>query len=110
MRTTVTALAILAVVAAGYFLFARTAVAPVEDGVATSTAKTLTLATSTLSEEGAEYSVDVEYPQFGDETIDAQIRDAVASAAAELKTQAANDAPVSEGFRKYEFIGMYSDV
>jgi len=77
---------------------------------ATFYSRALTLATSTLAEEGTDYSVGVEYPQFGDAAIDAQIRDAVAAAAAELKAQAAKDAPVSQGFRKYEFIGMYSDV
>lgn len=102
---------LLALIAAGYLLFTHRSVS--EGSVATTTpaiAQSFTVATSTLAEEGTDYSVHVDYPQFGNASIDAQIRDAVTEAAAELKAQAATDTPTAQGFPKYEFIGQYSSV
>ncbi|MCE9541802.1 DUF3298 and DUF4163 domain-containing protein [Candidatus Kaiserbacteria bacterium] len=99
---------VLALVA--YFFLTRSAIAPVQETGQAPTPQAVTVSTSTLAEEGTDYSVHAEYPQFGISAIDEQIRSAVAAGADELKKQAATDTPVSHGFRKYEFIGTFSDV
>lgn len=66
---------------------------------------TISVRTETQSEDTADYSIDVSYPQFGIAPLDTAIRAAVANAARDIKNQAATDRPAAEGFRKYELFG-----
>lgn len=66
---------------------------------------TIQVRTEKISEDQPDYSIDVEYPQFGIPSVDAEIMQAVDGAVQEIKVQAAKDKPSSEGFRKYELFG-----
>lgn len=66
---------------------------------------TIQVRTEKISEDHPDYSIDVEYPQFGIASADAEIMQAVNGAIAEIKAQAATDSPSNEGFRKYELFG-----
>jgi hypothetical protein len=59
----------------------------------------------TISESSDEYTINIEYPQFGIPTADVYIEEAMRESADAIIAQAATDTPVAQGFRKYELFG-----
>jgi len=106
-RTTLLGLGVLVVLLAGYFLFFYTSRdSGATGGTATSTPAQVT--TKSVEEDNTEYSIDVQYPEFGIPAFDTEISKTIQVAVEELKKQAATDKPVANGFRKYELYGRVS--
>ncbi|HEY4522580.1 MAG TPA: RsiV family protein [Candidatus Paceibacterota bacterium] len=101
-RYSLLVIAILAVVGAGYLAFWQIPEKSVQDAAQPDTAQAQT---HVLKEDAKEYSIDVEYPQFGIPEFDAVIQKSIDDMVAEIKTQAATDTPVAKGLRKYELYG-----
>lgn len=69
-------------------------------------ADSIRVATSTIAEDTAAYSIDVQLPQFGIATIDAQIRKAYDDAVSELKAQP--QVPHDTELAKNSFYGRFA--
>ena len=64
----------------------------------------------TLQEEATEYSIHIEYPEFGIPVIDTVVQDAMVESAGAFKEQAVHDTPVLRGLRQYELFGTVAST
>ena len=74
------------------------------------TSTSITVATSTISEETADYSIDAEYPRFGIPAIDAKIQAKSVAAVADLKSQASNDEPAKNDFPQDAYAAHFGSI
>jgi len=107
-RTTLLGLGVVVVLLAGFFFFFYTPRGTETTSDTSTTSTPAQITTKTAQEDSAEYSIDVQYPEFGIPVFDAEISKSVHAAVEELKKQAATDKPVANGFRKYELYGRVS--
>lgn len=97
--------AILLLLSGGYALYKKTL--PRSTGVS-QVAQSVHVTAATQNEEAETYTIDVQYPQFGITSIDADIKSKTDAALAEFRLLPPN--PPESATPKNEFTGTYEDV
>ncbi|HEY4488537.1 MAG TPA: RsiV family protein [Candidatus Paceibacterota bacterium] len=105
-RLAVYALILAAIAGAAYLAFAYIPAQTIDD----TQQSPLEISTRSIVEEGDHHSILVRYPSFGLNEFDNAIDIAVQELAKEVRDQATEDKPGTQGFRKYELVGGYEDT
>src|SRR3989338_6468007 len=106
MSKVLSLIVLIALRAGGYWLMTNytfESPSPIESGA--ESAQAGSVRDAQLVEDGAEYTVNVTYPQFGVPVVDLAIEGAVQASAKSVREEAVKANPVAEGFRKYELFG-----
>ena len=100
-------IAALVVAVAGAYIFIKRGQVLPSGSLATSTPSEIHVTTATLKESADTYTVDAQYPQFGDPAIDAEIKSLVELSVMAFKNDVAAGPPPPRSATKYEFISRY---
>ena len=106
MSKVLSLIVLIALGAGGYWLMTNytfESLSPIESGAGP--VQAVSVRDAQLVEDGAEYTVNVTYPQFGVPVVDLAIEGAVQASAKSVRDEAIKANPVAEGFRKYELFG-----